>query len=102
VLFRSSELIRRFDKAPKPMSYQPEFLTRCWDAYLLENKLLPGEVDPDSFIRWAYSRALPHRQPRYAAMAKWGITVTAQQIAALSDAAGFDDLIAQTLEMRAT
>jgi len=97
----TEDLIRRFDKAPKPMSYQPEFLTRCWDTYLRQNNCIGGDIDPDAFIRWTYSRALAHRQPRYAAMAKWGVTVSAGQIAALSDAAGFDDLIARTLEMRA-
>lgn len=30
------ELCRRFDKAPKPMSYQPEFLTKAWADYLAE------------------------------------------------------------------
>ncbi len=96
----AQELIRRFDKAPKPMSYQPEFLSQSWDDYLTKNNVLPGDVDPDSFVRWTYSRALAHRQPRYQAMANWGISVTAAQIGTLSDPAGFDDLIAETLEMR--
>ena len=97
----TAELIRRFDKAPKPMAYQPAFLTRMWDAYLSENNCLPGEVDPDAFIRWTYAKALAHRQPRYQGMARWGIGVTAAQIAGLKDAAGFDDLVARALEMRA-
>lgn len=96
----TAELVRRFDKTPKPMSYQAEFLTRSWDVYLSENNTLPDDVDPDTFIRWTYAKALAHRQPRYRAMAKWGITVTAGQIAGLSDAAAFDDLIADTLEKR--
>jgi hypothetical protein len=98
----TAELVRRFDKAPKPMSYQPAFLDQCWNRYLSENNLLPCDVNPDSFIRWTYAQALAHRQPRYKAMAKLGITVTAGQIAGLKDAAGFDDLIAETLEIRAT
>jgi hypothetical protein len=96
----TADLVRRFDQAPKPMSYQPEFLTDAWDTYIGENKCLPGEVDPNTFIRWAYAQALAHRQPRYRAMAKWGVTVTAGQIAGLRDASGFDDLIAQALEKR--
>jgi len=96
----TAELVRRFDKAPKPMSYQAEFLTHAWDTYLSENNYLPEDVDPDTFIRWTYAQALAHRQPRYQAMAKWGITVTAGQIADLSNAAAFDDLIADTLEMQ--
>lgn len=96
----TQELIRRFDKSPKPMAYQPEFLTRVWDKYLSENNTSEGEVDPDSFIRWTYAQALAHRQPRYEAMAKWGITVTANDVAKVTDAAGFDDLVACALEMR--
>jgi hypothetical protein len=96
----TAELVRRFDKAPKPMSYQPAFLDQCWEKYLSENNLLPDDVDPNSFIRWTYAQALAHRQPRYRAMAKWGITVTAGQIAGLRTTAGFDDLIAEALEMR--
>jgi len=97
----TADLVRRFDKAPKPMSYQPKFLTQCWDEYLSKNNALPGDIDPDTFIRWTYARALAHRQPRYEGMAKWGITITAKQVSKLRDAVGFDDLIAQTLEMAA-
>ncbi len=93
----TQELVRRFDKAPKPMAYQPEFLTQCWAEYLNENSISELEVDPDDFVRWTYARALDHRQPRYAAMAKWGVTVTADQIAALEGEADFVDLIAETL-----
>lgn len=97
----TEELIRRFDKAPKPMSYQPEFLTRMWDSYLKERDCAAHEVDPDSFIRWTYARALAHRQPRYADMARnWGLTVTADDISGLRDAADFTDLVAEALERR--
>lgn len=94
------ELIHRFDKSPKPMAYQPEFLTRIWSKYLSENNCQESEVDPDSFIRWTYAQALAHRQPRYESMAKWGVTVTANDLAKVTDAAGFDDLIARALEKR--
>lgn len=95
----TQELIRRFDRAPKPMAYQPEFLARMWHRYLSENKCVEGDVDPDDFIRFTYAHALAHRQPRYADMAKnWGITVTAEEVGAVKDAAGFDALIATALE----
>jgi len=97
----TAELVRRFDRAPKPMSYQPEFLDRVWQEYLKENGLAEGDVDPDAFIRWTYAQALAHRQPRYQAMAdNWGVTVTADQISAVKDEAGFVDLIAAALEAR--
>lgn len=95
----TEELIRRFDRAPKPMSYQAEFLNRVWEEYLSKNNASEADVDPDAFIRWTYSQALAHRQPRYAAMARnWGITVTADQISAVRDEAGFIELIGSTLE----
>ncbi|MGD9865291.1 MAG: ATPase, partial [Pseudodonghicola sp.] len=98
----TAELIRRFDRAPKPMSYQPEFLTRAWEEYLALKGCAEDQVDPDDFIRWTYAQALAHRQPRYAAMADtWGITVTADQIAALRDAQDFDELIAATIAAKA-
>ena len=95
----TEELIRRFDKAPKPMSYQAGFLDRVWHEYLELFNLTEDRVDPDEFIRWTYARALAHRQPRYEAMAKnWGITVTADEIARVKTAEDFDALVAQALE----
>ncbi|MEO3415317.1 ATPase [Roseovarius sp. CAU 1744] len=96
----TQELIRRFDRAPKPMAYQPEFLIGAWNEYLSENKCSPDEVDPNSFIRWTYARALAHRQPRYQAMVKWGVSVTADQVAAVDTAADFDAMIAAALDAR--
>lgn len=93
----TQELIRRFDRAPKPMAYQPEFLLNVWQEYLNKNKCLEGDVDPDDFIRFTYARALAHRQPRYEAMSRWGVTVTADQVAALTNPQDFDDLIAGCL-----
>ncbi|AUJ64042.1 ATPase [Aestuarium zhoushanense] len=96
------ELCRRFDKAPKPMSYQPEFLTKAWADYLAEKSVSPDDVNPDDFIRWTYRKALDHRQPRYRAMAnRWGITVKAEDIYAVRSAGDFQELIARTLEARA-
>ncbi|WP_095589770.1 ATPase [Actibacterium ureilyticum] len=97
----TAELIRRFDKAPKPMAYDPAFLDQVWQAYLKEFNTVETEVDPDDFIRWTYAQALAHRQPRYEAMARnWGVTVTAEDVAQVRDAADFDALIARALETR--
>ena len=96
------ELCRRFDKAPKPMSYQPEFLTKAWADYLAEKSVSPDDVNPDDFIRWTYRKALDHRQPRYREMAnRWGITVKAEDIYAVRSAEDFQELIARTLEAHA-
>ncbi|MEO0766732.1 MAG: ATPase [Pseudomonadota bacterium] len=94
-------LIARFDKAPKPMAYQPEFLLTCWTTYLGETGLSEDKVDPDAFVRWTYARALAHRQPRYEAMERWGVSVTADEVASLKGEADFVDLVAEALERRA-
>lgn len=98
----TAELIRRFDKAPKPMSYQPEFLARVWAEYLARNACSEAQVDPDAFIRWTYAQALAHRQPRYGAMARrWGLSVTAEQVGTVRNAADFDALVAAALDSHA-
>jgi len=95
----TEELVRRFDKAPKPMAYQPEFLMDAWTSYLAKHKVAEDAVDPDSFVRWTYRMALDHRQPRYEEMAKnWGITISAEDAAKVSTPAQFDRMIAQALE----
>jgi len=97
----TAELIRRFDLEPKPMSYDPVFLLATWQAYLAEFDVTPDRVNPDDFIRWAFAKALAHRQPRYKAMAeKWGITVTQQAVEQVKDTEGFVSMIADALEMR--
>ncbi|HIF78365.1 MAG TPA: ATPase, partial [Sulfitobacter sp.] len=93
----TQELIRRFDKAPKPMAYQPEFLARAWADYLAEKNIREDAVNPDDFIRWTYAAALSHRQPRYAAMSKWGVTITPADIDTLKAPEDFTDLIARHL-----
>ena len=99
----TAELIRRFDAAPKPMAYQPEFLARVWQEYLSDNNLMEDDVDPDDFIRFTYARALAHRQPRYEAMARnWGVTVPAEEAKDVQTEADFNALIARALERRAT
>lgn len=95
------ELIRRFDRAPKPMCYQADFLNRSWSEYLSENKVSEDDVDPDAFIRWTYGRALAHRAPRYEAMAPWGVSVRMDEVAAITHPDAFDTLIATALERRA-
>jgi len=94
-----AELARRFDRAPKPMYYRPEFLLDLWDEFTEGRDA--ATVDPDAFLRFGYARLLEARQPRYAAMARWGVTVTAEEVAQVHDAAGFDDLIARALDRRA-
>lgn len=98
----TAELVKRFDKAPKPMAYQPEFLARVWNEYLSKNNVQQDDVDPDTFIRWTYARALAHRQPRYDAIARnWGVTVDASDMATVRDADDFDAVIAAAIAQSA-
>lgn len=97
----TDELVRRFDRAPKPMCYQPEFLMSAWTEYLAETGEPEHKVDPDTFVRWTYARALAHRQPRYEAMAKRGLTVTAETASLVATADDFKTMIAEALEDRA-
>jgi hypothetical protein len=98
-----ADLVRRFDKAPKPMYYQPDFLRQVWHDFrhLGGDEVPEDKVDPDAFLRFGYARLLDHRQPRYAAMARWGVTVTAEEVAGVTSPQGFDDLIARALDRAA-
>lgn len=96
----TAELVRRFDRAPKPMYYQPQFLDHAWRDYRMIKGLREEEVDPDDFIRWTYARALAHRQPRYAAMARRGVTVTAEEVSEIRTPDQFNTLIARAIDRR--
>ncbi|MBK4217816.1 ATPase [Paracoccus caeni] len=96
----TAELVRRFDRAPKPMCYQAAFLEKAWIAYRVEKGLEEDEVNPDDFIRWTYARALAHRQPRYEAMARRGVTITAEEVAEVKTPDDFTDLIARAIDRK--
>lgn len=93
----TEELVRRFDRAPKPMYYQPQFLDRAWTDYRVEKGMTEEQVNPDDFIRWTYARALAHRQPRYAAMARRGITILAEEVAEVRTPEDLSALIATAI-----
>jgi hypothetical protein len=94
-------LVRRFDKAPKPMAYRADFLVAQWDAYGAEKGVAGDRADPDDFIRWTYARALAHRQPLYRAMARnWGLTVRAEDMARVDGEDAFVEVVAEAMRMR--
>lgn len=96
-----AELIRRFDRAPKPMYYQPEFLSQVWAEYLSQESKPAALVDPDAFLRFGYARLLEHRVPRYAAMARWGVTLTAAEVASVQNQPDLIALIATAIDRKA-
>ncbi len=93
-----AELIRRFDAAPKPMYYRPEFLTQVWGAFLAQTGASAQSADPDAFLRFGYAQLLQSRVPRYAAMAGWGVTISAAEVSAARSPAEFDALIAAAID----
>ncbi len=98
---QEEELARRFEKAPKPMYYPEEFLVHLWDAYRAERGLSESEVDPDAFVAWGFRRLLAHRVPLYDRMAeRWGVSVEAAEIAAVTSAEDFDRLVAAAIARR--
>lgn len=97
----TDDLIRRFDRAPKPMYYQPRIMRQLWDDFKRERGVDAAQVVPDDFIRFAYARAIRHRVPLYATMARnWGVTVAASDVATLRDAKDVTALVAAALESR--
>lgn len=95
------ELARRFERAPKPMYYQEEFLRSLWAEYLRETGTAADAVDPDQFIRHGFRSLIAHRLPRYEAMARrWGVTVEADEVAAVRDPQDFEALIAEAILRR--
>ena len=90
-------LIDRFDKNPKPMCYEKSFLATKWEEFINLKNINANKVDPNEFIRWTYSKALSHRQPRYEKMSNWGITVKAEDIEKVKNTNQFNSLIENTL-----
>lgn len=83
------------------MAYHPDFLLRAWEEYGREKGVREDEADPDDFIRWAYARALAHRQPRYRAMARrWGVTVAAEDMARVDGERAFVEVVAEAIGRR--
>lgn len=93
-------LIDRFARAPKPMCYRDDVLITAWQTYLDEHAQRPDEVDPNAFATWAYTRAMQHREPRYAAIARHGITLSVDDVQSIDSPEAFNALVAEKLERR--
>jgi hypothetical protein len=98
----ASELVKRFKQSPKPMYYQPDFLTAKWAEFKKLNKLKKDDdVDPDAFGAWGFEALLRDRLPRYQALAdKFGYTVEASDLAIVRDGDEFLDLVAGAISRR--
>jgi len=98
----ADELIRRFRHAPKPMYYQPPFLTRKWAEFKKLNKIADdNKVDPDAFGAWGFEALLHDRLPRYQKLAdKYGYTIEAADLATVRDGEEFVDLVSTAIKGR--
>lgn len=97
----ANALNKRFDKNPKPMYYNEEFLRGVWTQFLTHTGLPEDKVDPDQFIRWGFSKLIAWRRPRYKAIAdKWGVTLTAKQVERVRDPETFLDLVGAAWKRR--
>jgi hypothetical protein len=98
----ADELIRRFRHAPKPMYYQPPFLTRKWAEFKKLNKIADdNKVDPDAFGAWGFEALLHDRLPRYQKLAdKYGYTIEAADLATVRDCEEFVDLVSTAIKGR--
>ena len=98
----ADELIRRFRHSPKPMYYQPAFLTRKWAEYKKLNKITDdNKVDPDKFGAWGFEALLHDRLPRYQKLAdNFGYTIDAVDLATVRDGEEFVDLVASAIKGR--
>ena len=84
------------------MYYQPDFLTRTWDAFKAEYGVKDDNaVDPDAFAAWGFEALLQDRLPRYQALAdNFGYVVDASDVATVRDGDEFIDLMANAIGER--
>ena len=98
----AEKLVSRFKRNPKPMYYQPPFLTRKWQEFkALNNVASDSDVDPDAFGAWGFEALLHDRLPRYQALAdNFGYTVDAADLATVRDSADFIGLMGKAIVNR--
>lgn len=94
------ELIRRAERAPKPLYYREAFLDEQLAVYLQERKLdYIAQIEPDDFVRWIFSRLFYSRIPRYEAIAQqYGYTITTTDLSHVQTEFDFLALIEKALE----
>ena len=93
-------LIERAQIHPKPLYYQPDFLTKQLAIYLAENALsYVAQIEPDAFVRWVFPRLLTYRKPKYQAIAEqYGYTIDSQDLYQCKTAAEVFELIEEALD----
>jgi hypothetical protein len=94
------ELVRRAVTDPKPLHYNEGFLDEKLAEYVAEAELEgPHQVIPDEFVRWIFPALVAHRRPKYEALAqRYGYTVNARMIEAVTNESDFLELVASALD----
>lgn len=92
-------LIARAESDPKPLYYREAFLDAELATYMAERALeYVALIDPDDFVRWVFPRLFAARLPRYADIAaRYGYTVTTDELATIANEVDFVDLIERAL-----
>jgi hypothetical protein len=92
------QLIKRFEKDPKPIYYNEDFLNKKWSNFKDEFKVSNSNVDPDKFILYCFKELLDYRTPIYNSIAKnWGITIDADDISKVKNENDFINLVSHYL-----
>ena len=93
------ELIRRAEKAPKPLYYREEFLDEQLGVYMRENNIpYVAMIEPDDFVRWIFPRLFNSRIPRYDAIAeRYGYTISTEELFKVKSEQDFIDLVAKAI-----
>ncbi len=95
-------VIARAESDPKPLYYREEFLDEQLAVYLAEHGLpFAALINPDDFVRWVFPRLFYARIPRYERIAEeYGYTVTTDELAEVTDEAGFNRLVESAIARR--
>jgi hypothetical protein len=87
-------LIERAVSDPKPLYYRAEFLQQHLQLYFEETGLeYVAQIDPDEFARWIFPHLFHSRLPRYDEIARFGYTVTSEEVDGVQNDAGFLEIL---------
>ncbi len=86
----------------RPILFREAFLDEQLSSYMKEHELeYVALVDPDDFAHWIVPELFRSRLPRYREIAaKYGYTVTTDELAGVRDDADFLELLKQTIARR--
>jgi hypothetical protein len=92
-------LIERAVSDPKPLYYRAEFLQQHLQLYFDETGLeYAAQIDPDEFARWVFPHLFHSRLPRYDAIARFGYTVTSEEIDGVQNDTDFLNMLEMAIE----